>query len=493
MLAVATPQGTCRFGLARCDVTPPVGIYHRMWGAAVHDRATGVHRPLTAMAVVFGAADAPPGPATEQVLVAVDHCLLWAGEMQTLLGAVCARTGLAAGQVVVAFSHTHAAGLMGRERVSLPGGELIPPYLEELASRVAGLAEEARRGARRVTIAYGWGRCPLAGHRDLWDAVAGQFVCGFNPDGPADDTVLVGRATDEAGATVATVVNYACHPTTLAWENTLISPDYPGAMREVVERATGAPCVFLQGASGELGPREGYVGDPAVADRNGRQLGHAALAALEALPPPGTRFVYTGPVVSGATLGTWAHVPLEAKATRQLARWRCRRWMVELPYRSELPTPEQARAERDRWLAEEEAARAAGDAARARNCRALAERLTRWLTRLADLPPGDAFPLPVTLWQVGDGLWLAAEGEHYQRLQLALRERFPGMPLVVMTLANGARPAYLPTAESYGKGIYQELIAVLAPGSLERLIDAVGGQIQDWLSAPAAVGPGSVR
>ena len=76
---------------------------------------------------------------------------------------------------------------------------------------------------------------------------------------------------------LGTLVNYACHPTTLAWENTLISPDYVGAMREVVEQHTGAPCLFLQGASGDLGPREGFVGDTAVADRNGRQLGFAAL------------------------------------------------------------------------------------------------------------------------------------------------------------------------------------------------------------------------
>src|SRR5207244_4779778 len=121
-----------------------------------------------------------------------------------------------------------------------------------------------------------------------WDAESSQYVCGFHPNGPADDTVLVAKIVEDGGRTVASVVNYACHPTTLAWENTLISPDYPGAMREVVEQATGAPCVFLQGASGDLGPREGFVGDPPIADRNGRQLGHAALAALEALPPPGT-------------------------------------------------------------------------------------------------------------------------------------------------------------------------------------------------------------
>ena len=70
-------------------------------------------------------------------------------------------------------------------------------------------------------------------------------------------------------------------------------------MRELVEDATGKPCVFLQGASGDLGPREGYVGDSAVADRNGRQLGHAVLATLESMPPPGTRYCYRGPLVSG--------------------------------------------------------------------------------------------------------------------------------------------------------------------------------------------------
>src|SRR5262245_16654225 len=142
---VDTPQGVCRLGLARCDVTPPVGIYHRMWGAATHERATGVHRPLTATALVFQAADGPLTAATEQVLVAVDHCLLWAREMEALLQSVCATTGLAREQVAVVFSHTHAAGLMDLDRVGRPGGELIPPYLESLAGCIAGIIGEARR------------------------------------------------------------------------------------------------------------------------------------------------------------------------------------------------------------------------------------------------------------------------------------------------------------------------------------------------------------
>ena len=161
-------------------------------------------------------------------------------------------------------------------------------------------------------MTFGYGRCGLAANRDFWDAGAGRYACGYNPDGPADDTLLVARATAAPdGTCCATLFNYACHPTTLAWDNRLLSPDYVGAAREVLERAFGAPSLFLQGASGELAPRDDYVGDPAVADRNGRQLGYAAAAAIEALPPPATRFAYTGIVASGANLGTWEYRPCE--------------------------------------------------------------------------------------------------------------------------------------------------------------------------------------
>jgi hypothetical protein len=512
---VDTPQSNCGLGVARCDVTPPVGIYHRMWGAATHDRSTGVHRPLTATVLVLCADGRSVGRVTEQVIVALDHCVLWGQEMDAFLAAVCRPTRTApvsrgplpplgaplaggpprlgtekdvdlggtlhADQVAVAFSHTHGAGLMGLERVGLPGGDLIPPYLDEMARRVRRLIAEARRQVIPATLTYATGHCDLATNRDFWDEDSQQWVCGFNPGGPVDDRVLVVRATDEGGRTIATVVNYACHPTTLAWENTLISPDYVGAMREVIEPATGAPCAFLQGASGDIGPREGFVGDPAVADRNGRQLGYAALAALETMPPPGTRFQYTGPVVSGATLGAWAHVPLAADERGKKSEWSINRGTFPLAYRPEIPTLEQTKADRVHWHTEEEAARQRGDLDRARDCRAMVERMDRWLNRLKVLPGGKEYPLPITLLKLGDAFWLTLESEHYNVLQRALRERFPQTPIVVATVVNGGRATYLPPADIYGKGIYQESIAVLAPGSLEKLIDGIAVAMEKML------------
>ena len=481
MPVVQTPQSRLRFGVARRDITPPVGIYHRMWGAASHDRSTGVHRPLTATALVFQDESSASTSDTQKILVAVDHCLLWAEEMDELIESVCTEGAVPREQFIVTFSHTHAAGLMDRQRSGMPGGDLIAPYLERLAREIANAVRQARASVQAVTICYGAGRCTLAAHRDFWDEGSREFVCGFNPEGPADDTVVVARITDLQEKTVATLVNYACHPTTLAWDNTLISPDFPGALREVVEQATGAPCVFVQGASGDLGPREGFVGDVEVADRNGRQLGYAALAALEPLASPGTRFAFSGPVVSGATIGTWSHRPFDRAAEERAQRWRCRRWSVPLGYRSELPSREAAQAELAQRQQQEKHARAAGNQAGAAESRALAERARRALTRVEALPPGDSFAYPIHLWQMGDAFWLAVEGEPYNLLARELHERFPNVPIILATLANGSRCGYLPSEETYGKGIYQETIAVLAPGCLEQIADSIGREIQGWL------------
>jgi hypothetical protein len=477
MNVVETPQSVCRAGFARADVTPPVGIYHRMWGAATHDRATGVHKPLLATVMWVG----PAGDGGEpQVLIALDHCVLDGSDLDAIREKAAAAAGLESEQVLVTLSHTHGSGWLSRTRVHLPGGELIGPYLDRLAELCGHAAMTAAAAAEPAVITYGTARCPLAAHRDYRDPAGGQTVCGFNPAGPADDTVLVAKATADSGELLGTVVNYACHPTTLAWENTLISPDYVGAMREVVEGETGAPCLFLQGASGDLGPREGYTADVAVAERNGVQLAFAALGGLYALPRPNTRFEYAGPVLSGAVLGTWEHRPLDPAAVERNSVFRCRRFEVDLPFRSDLPDLETTRKQLAHWQAEEQAARAAGDADRVRDCRARVEQMTRQIARLTAIPAGKAYPLPVTVWHLGGAVWVFTAGELYQYFQMTLRNLFPDRAVVVATITNDWQPGYVPVSSAYGHGIYQEVIAAVAPGSLEALTDAVTEEVR-WL------------
>ena len=99
--------------------------------------------------------------------------------------------------------------------------------------------------------------------------------------------------------------------------------------------------------------------------------------------------------------------------------------------------------------------------------------MTRQLARLAALPPGQALSRTVAVARLGDAVWVFTPGELYQVFQTTLRERFPDVAVVVATVTNDWQPGYLPAAASYGYGIYQEVIAAVAPGSLEALTAAV--------------------
>ena len=431
---VSSPTSHVRFGLARVDITPPPNIYHRLWGAARHDRATGIHRSLTAEVLVFGPTGGPP----HLIRAELDLPGLVKTQHDDLLRGLSQAGDLPVDQIVISYSHTHAAGWYVPDRFEMPGGDLIPPYLASLKTKLQDACRQAVANVQEVTITYAVSRCDMAANRDYWDEDNGIYACGYNPDAPVDDAVIVGRVTDQAGQLVAVIVNYACHPTTLAWDNSLISPDYVGAMREVIEQVTGATCVFTLGACGDQGPRDGFVGDTAIADRNGRQLAYAALSAIESMDPPATEFEYQGPVISGATVGTWAAVPFGKERLAETAIFIGGVSSVDLPLKPK-PDPIALQQELDDLLARVAEADARGAVIEARDLNAHAERTRRWLARIKDVPDGDTMPVSYSVYRMGDALWVTCGGEPYNLIQLELRQRYP--EFIVLFLAPSQRVA----------------------------------------------------
>jgi hypothetical protein len=433
-------------GVGREDITPPIGIYARNWGAAQHEVAEGIHRPLTATALSLQAQpSAPP-------LLLVSFDLGWwrtAADEGSVRGALIESLALDPARVMVQNTHTHAGPSICRDDRDRPGGHLVAPYLEQVRDAVLRAAQTALSTCQPATLDWAQGRCDLARDRDLPDPDRPRVVCGFHPFAPADDTLLVGRVTTEAGQALATLVNYACHPVTLAWENRLISPDFVGALRETVESHTGqAPCLFLQGASGELAPREQYTADTAIADAHGRQLGYAVLSTLEGMLPPGVRLDYAGVTESGAPLATWQRVPHTPSSTLQAATVD-----VTLPLKA-LPTI----AEIERQM---------------QDCRdrVLFERLARKRHVREAVGDDESAHLPLWGWQVGDALFLGQPNEAYSAFQTALRQQFQET-LVVLNLVNGPHCGYLPPAEKYDQDLYQVWQSPFASGCLERMIAA---------------------
>ncbi|MGJ1262294.1 hypothetical protein [Sphingobacterium spiritivorum] len=448
-LIAAHHSFTGYFGVAECDITPPLDIYARNWGAAPSDQASGLHRPLLMQCVLFQTED-------EISLVMITADLGWwknEPDERNLRHYILQQTDLQEEQLLFCLSHTHSGPVICTADADKPGGEYIRPYLESLAVQSVELIQQAQHNLIAGTLTWTYGKCDLATKRDL--KIDDSYLIGYNPSDRADDTVLVGCIRDNANQTLATLVNYACHPTTFAHENSLLSPDFVGAMREEVTAKTGGICMFLQGASGDLAPMEQYVSDPAIVDRHGRRLGFAVLSALESLPVNNQGLYFKEALVSGAPLALWktCDLPPQQLLTKKIVE-------VVVDYKK-LPTVAEITAEYE-----------------ACTDRVLKDRLWRKLNTRKSIGDQKQAVIRLWVWQLGNSVIVGQANEAYSIIQEQIRAAFPDKSVAFINIANGY-VGYLPPAELYGLDIYAVWQTPYAKGSLEILINKTIQAIQE--------------
>lgn len=118
-----------------------------------------------------------------------------------------------------------------------------------------------------------------------------------------DETMSAAHLVDTEGVPIATLVNYACHPETLASDNLLVTSDFVHALRRTVEEGStwqtapgkpglGGPAIYINGAVGGMMTTLGVnVENPdgeqyqaasfEKADSVGQLLGEMAIDAVE--------------------------------------------------------------------------------------------------------------------------------------------------------------------------------------------------------------------
>ncbi len=443
------PMSALSCGIAQREFTPAIGIASGIWGAAKKFKSESIHIGLFLTTIAREDSDGKVS-----FIIGIDLCVLGCVECaHEMLDRIATGVGVGRDQILFSSSHTHAVPLPCVHRSKKNGSELISEFRESIINKTIEACIEAASRIEDVDITWGYGHCDLAVNRDL--PCGEQEVCGFNPEIVADDTLTIGRVSTRDGRVIATIANYACHPTTLAWDNMAISPDYVGMARRIVEEATGAPMLFLQGASGELSPRNQYCGDVTVADKNGAILGHAILSTIHAMQNPGHGLRWNGIVESGALLGEWHEIKLRGSSTVKEIR-------VDVPVRvKELKSIEQLRQE---WAGID------SDALEERISRA--RRLRIGYESNADLTH------PVWIWRWGEAIFIAQPGEAYSYMQTELRRRNPGQIIFVVNLTNAPGFFYLPIRSAYRAPAYQAWQTLLAPGCIETVVDMVDQELK---------------
>jgi hypothetical protein len=237
-----------RAGAARVDITPPVG--YPMWGyGARHDAPSlGVLDPLQARAVVLAVG-------TERIaIVSLD---LGRAPTRQSTAAIRQQVQAAAGvaHLFLVGSHTHHGPVLELDTWPTPE----KPYVRQLEQKIAEAIITAAKALRPARLGVAAKEVPLNRNRHSRRA-----------DKPVDRELIVVRIEDTQGKAIAHLVNFAAHPTMLDAKLRKFSADYPGTLAGLVEAETGAPCLFLQGAAGDLSTNPGAEAGP---DRFGRALG----------------------------------------------------------------------------------------------------------------------------------------------------------------------------------------------------------------------------
>ncbi len=252
-------------GAAEVVITPPVGTlldgYSARPGGSI-----GVHDDLHARALVLD--DGTTQAAVVGCdLIGVDRRLVAASRERAN-----AATGILAGNIMIAATHTHA-GPAGLRR------NLDEALTDVTARKIAGAIIAAHGHMRPAVLKAGRGGV---------DSVSQNRR---DPRGPYDDAlrVLLFDSIDAREGAIAAVVNFACHATVLYYTNMQVSADYPGYAVRTVKKVIGeAPVLFLNGACGDVNPawiEQRYD----EAERVGSIVGAEAARRLQELRPLGMR------------------------------------------------------------------------------------------------------------------------------------------------------------------------------------------------------------
>ncbi|MGB3327523.1 MAG: hypothetical protein WBA46_01130 [Thermomicrobiales bacterium] len=451
-------------GIARADITPPIGIAHANWGAQTHERAAGVDLPLELTALALG------DGTTTSVIIDIACCWLWGTTAAQVLASVLELTGLPEDAVRLAYTHTHSGPTGGSDQSWVAGGaEMVDAYIANLGHAAAGAAWAALRGMQPVRIGGAVGASTISVNRRFQRPDDGAVVVGRNWDGPIDRQVHVLRLDTLDGRPFAAIVHFGCHPITVGPDNDQITPDYPGVVKTVVEANVGAPTVFLQGAAGNVGPVRGVASDGANQyKRLGTILGlEAAKLWWEADPVPTTE-TYVGTLESGAPLAQYLDTPLpDSQAAIRIAK-------VTIPLPMKEPGDEAALKEAlDQHTRELAALRARGGAAEdIRQVTMKAKRASMRYLLARDINRQDSWPIELYVTTVGDDIALVGMSvEPFAEIGLAIKAGSPFAQTLVSGY-SGLSFAYLPTADAYPLGGYEIEVTPFAPEAAQIAIAA---------------------
>ena len=423
-------------GVAKVNITPPVGIAQAGFGAR-KEGCRGIHDELVAKALVLD------DGRTKAAVVTCDFVGPDRTFVKEIRRIVEERTGIEGAHVMVCGSHTHSGPMWTspifwerKEEEDIEGewAKLLPRTIAGAVLMAADRLEEAK-------IGFGAGEADVGVNRRRLNEAGKVGTIAPDPSRVRDPQVGVVRVDRADGRPLAVLVNYACHAVVLGADNLLISADYPGYAMRTLERVLGdATVLFANGCCGNINPK--WKGSFEAAERSGNVLAGEALKVLQEIEPSAEEALRMERRL--------IHLPIKAFPPLDEAKQVVEEKKALLSQYGDGELPEHMG--RLRWELMHAHYRVSvieGLAAHQSEEDLSQQRMATEMQVLA----------------VGDTALVMLPGEIFAEIGLEIKERSPFGRTFVIGYANDYGVSYVPTAQAYEEGGYEPDWAKVAPGA----------------------------
>ncbi len=272
-----------KIGLGQTVITPQHNV--QMYGFARSQVSTGVHDDLYAKSIAIENVDG-----TQAIMLVLSLCGITEEYIGILRGGIQEKTGVPENHILISCTHTHAGPLLGSSNFGPVGAgdKQYPPFFTERA-----IASCVEAWNNRVPARIGFGTTEvfeLGRHRRK------LLYGGLHPD----PEVVIMKIEDANGKLMGVAYNYGCHPSTLDWQNTLFSEDWPYYTNEGLKQELGADIwtAYFQGAEGDI--NTGYESELSAVgvdmdirnywyiEKKGLQMSDAVIKALPGIATSGS-------------------------------------------------------------------------------------------------------------------------------------------------------------------------------------------------------------
>ncbi|EEL89395.1 Alkaline ceramidase domain protein [Bacillus cereus AH1272] len=390
------------------DITPPLGIdfigYHRETGI------NNIEERIYGTIFVFEKDE------MKTVFISIDNIGMLVEDTNIIRERVASRLHVPFERITVVYTHTHS----GPETVG--DQPLLKSYKTILLNNVVQGAITANNNMRLCEVGWGVTTGDIGVNRRE-RTPDGKAKMGTNIEGIVDKRIgVLAMRNAESKELVGIVVFCTAHPNVLKGDSDVLSADYPGMTREILEKIVNCPVIIVQGAAGNVNAK--YRGSREALKQMAYTLsGHV----LTMLP-----IVTYSPIINLRTISSTMQMKLkdipEIVEIRSMAQLAEKQWGVNT----------------DEWLT------------------IVLEKYKQCIRQLS-------VDLEVQLFQINDGMFSGIPMEPFSETALEMKESLQNELAFLGGYTNGYI-GYLPTKEEFTYGGYEVELNPIVYGTVTNLL-----------------------